>query len=40
MVNVMCESNSSFNQTLRVTPAMEAGGTDQLWELEDIIGLL
>lgn len=25
------------NQTLRVTPAMEAGVTDRLWEIEDII---
>ena len=29
-----------IHQTLRVTPAMEAGVTDRLWEIEDIISLL
>jgi IS1 family transposase len=29
-----------IHQTLRVTPAMEAGVTDHLWEIEDIISLL
>jgi IS1 family transposase len=28
-----------IHQTLRVTPAMEAGVTDRLWEIEDIINL-
>ncbi len=28
------------HQTLRVTPAMEAGITDRIWELEDIVSLL
>jgi IS1 family transposase len=29
-----------IHQTLRVTPAMEVGVTDRLWEIEDIITLL
>jgi len=29
-----------IHQTLRVTPAMEAGVTDHVWTLEDVIGLL
>ena len=29
-----------IHQTLRVTPAMEAGVTDRLWDLEDIIKLV
>jgi IS1 family transposase len=29
-----------IHQTLRVTPAMAAGLTDRLWELEDLVGLL
>ena len=28
------------HQTLRVTPAMEAGVADSVWDLEDVIGLL
>jgi hypothetical protein len=28
------------HQTLRVTPAMEAGITDHVWSLEEIAGLL
>lgn len=28
-----------IHQTLRVTPAMEAGVTDRLWEIEDILSL-
>lgn len=28
-----------IHQTLRVTPAMEAGVTDHLWEIEDILSL-
>jgi len=27
-------------QTLRVTPAMEAGISDHVWTLEEIVGLL
>jgi hypothetical protein len=29
-----------IHQTLRVTPAMEAGITDHVWSLEEIAGLL
>jgi hypothetical protein len=28
------------HQTLRVTPAMEAGLTDHVWSLEELVGLL
>ena len=28
------------HQTLRVTPAMEAGIADHVWSVEDIVGLL
>ena len=28
------------HQTLRVTPAMEAGVADHVWSLEEIVGLL
>jgi hypothetical protein len=28
------------HQTLRVTPAMEAGLTDRIWSLEELVGLL
>jgi len=28
------------HQTLRVTPAMEAGLTDHVWTVEELIGLL
>jgi hypothetical protein len=28
------------HQTLRVTPAMEAGVTDHVWKIEEILGLL
>ena len=29
-----------IHQTLRVTPAMEAGLTDHVWEVEEILGML
>ena len=29
-----------IHQTLRVTPAMEAGVSDHVWELEEIVELL
>jgi hypothetical protein len=28
------------HQTLRVTPAMEAGVADHVWSIEEIVGLL
>ena len=28
------------HQTLRVTPAMEAGLSDHVWSLEELVGLL
>jgi hypothetical protein len=29
-----------IHQSLRITPAMEAGVTGPLWEIEDIVGLI
>jgi hypothetical protein len=29
-----------IHQTLKTTPAMAAGVTDRLWEIEDLLGLL
>ena len=29
-----------IHQTLRATPAMEAGVADQVWSVEEIVGLL
>ncbi len=29
-----------IHQTLRVTPAMEAGVTDRLWEIADVVDLV
>jgi hypothetical protein len=29
-----------IHQTLRVTPAMEAGVTDRLWSLADVVGIV
>ena len=29
-----------IHQTLRVTPAMEAGLTDHVWEIEELVRLL
>lgn len=29
-----------IHKTLRVTPAVEAGATDHVWSLEEIVGLL
>ena len=31
---------SRIHQTLRVTPAMEAGISDHVWSLEEIVGLI
>ena len=30
----------SVHQTLRVTPAMEAGIADHVWSIDEIVGLL
>lgn len=35
----MCYNFARIHQTLRVTPAMEAGVTDHVWSLEEIAGL-
>jgi hypothetical protein len=29
-----------IHQTLKVTPAMAAGGTDRLWEMSDVVDML
>ncbi len=29
-----------IHQTLRVTPAMQAGLADHVWELEELVGLM
>jgi len=29
-----------IHQTLRVTPAMQAGLTDHVWEIEELVGLI
>jgi hypothetical protein len=29
-----------IHQTIRVTPAMEAGLTDQVWEIEELLALI
>jgi hypothetical protein len=31
---------AKIHQTLRVTPAMEAGVADHVWSIEEIVGLL
>jgi len=33
-------SNRGVHQTLRVTPAMEAGISDHVWSIEEMCGLL
>jgi len=32
--------SAEFHQTLRITPAMEAGLTDHIWSLEELVSLL
>jgi IS1 family transposase len=39
-VHYMFYNFGRIHQTLRVTPAMEAGLTDHVWSLEEIVGLL
>ena len=36
----MCYNFGRLHQTLRVTPAMEAGIADHVWSIEEIVGLL
>ena len=36
----MCYNFGRLQQTLRVTPAMEAGIADHVWSIEEIVGLL
>jgi hypothetical protein len=35
-----CEGKAVALQSLRVTPAMEAGVSDHVWSLEEIVGLV
>ncbi len=39
-VHFMWYNFAKIHQTLRVTPAMEAGVTDHVWTAEEIVGLL
>ena len=39
-VHYMYYNFGRIHQSLRVTPAMEAGLTDHVWSLEEIVGLL
>jgi hypothetical protein len=34
------EEKEEPEETLRVTPAMEAGLTDHIWSLQELVGLL
>ena len=34
------EEKEEPEETLRVTPAMEAGLTDRIWSLQELVGLL
>jgi hypothetical protein len=36
----MYDNFGRLHQTLRVTPAMEAGIADDVWTIEEIVGLL
>ena len=39
-LHIMHYNFCRIHQTLRVTPAMEAGIANRLWSIEDVIGLL
>lgn len=39
-LHFMHHNSARIHQTLRVTPAMEAGVSDHVWSCEDIVGLL
>ena len=36
----LCVADRWRHQTLRVTPAMEAGVSDHIWSLDEVIALL
>jgi len=35
----VCRSSARVHQTRRVTPAMEAGVSDHVWSIEEIVAL-
>lgn len=39
-LHTMCYNLVRIHQTLKVTPAMAAGVTDKLWEMEDLVAML
>jgi hypothetical protein len=39
-MSYMDDNSCRIHQTSRVTPAMEAGITDHVWKIEEIVGLL
>ena len=39
-LHFMHYNSARIHQTLRVTPAMDAGVSDHVWSCEDIVGLL
>lgn len=39
-LHLMHYNFARVHQTLRVTPAMEAGVADHVWSIEEIVGLL
>jgi hypothetical protein len=39
-LNFMYYNFCRIHQMLRVTPAMEAGLANHVWELEDLVGLM
>jgi hypothetical protein len=36
----MCYNFGRVHQTLRLTPAMEAGVSDHVWSVEELVGLM
>ena len=40
MLHFMFYNFARIHQTLRVTPAMEAGVSNHVWSIEEIVGLL
>jgi hypothetical protein len=39
-INFMHYNYCRIHQTLRITPAMAAGLTDHIWEIEELVALL